>query len=177
MTVAPQLIPFGGKTPSVDPDAWIAPNATLIGDVSLAAGASVFYGAVLRGDSSSIVVGAGSNIQDGVVVHADPAFPATVGSGVTVGHAAVLHGCTVQDDCLIGMGVVVLNGAVIGTGSMVAAGAVVLEGTQIPAGSLVAGVPGKVRRELTDAERAGLLRSAAQYVERAAAHREALRER
>jgi len=177
MSPTPQQISLGGNTPNVHPDAWVAPNATLIGDVTLATGASVFYGAVLRGDTTSIVVGAGSNIQDNVVVHADPTFPATIGSGVTVGHAAVLHGCTVQDNCLIGMGVVVLNGAVIGTGSMVAAGAVVLEGTQVPPGSLVAGVPGKVRRELTEAERGGLITSAANYVERAVAHREALQDR
>lgn len=177
MTSVPQQISFGGKTPAVDQEAWVAPNATLIGDVTLAARASVFYGAVLRADSASIVIGAGSNIQDGVVVHADPNFPTTVGDGVTVGHAAVLHGCTIHDNSLIGMGAVVLNGAVVGAGSMVAAGAVVLEGAQIPPGSLVAGLPGKVRRELTDAERAGLLTSAAQYVERAAAHREALREK
>jgi len=174
MTDAPQQIPFGGNTPVVHQEAWVAPNATLIGDVRLDARASVFYGSVLRGDSASIAIGEDSNIQDGVIVHADPAFPTTVGRGVTVGHAAVLHGCTVQDNCLIGMGSVVLNGAVVGAGSMVAAGAVVLEGMQIPPGSLVAGVPGKIRRELTDAEQAHHVVSAAAYAERAAAHREAL---
>jgi len=146
----PQLIPFGGSTPQIDDDAWIAPTATLIGGVTIGPRASVFYGAVVRADKATISIGAGTNLQDGVIMHADPGFPATVGSGVSVGHAAVLHGCTIEDDCLIGMGAVVLNGAVIGRGSMVAAGAVVLEGAQIPAGSLVAGVPGKVRRELTD---------------------------
>ena len=175
MTAAHQQIPFGGNTPVVHQEAWVAPNATLIGDVTLDARASVFYGSVLRGDSASIAIGEDSNIQDGVVVHADPDFPTTVGRGVTVGHAAVLHGGTVQDNCLIGMGSVVLNGAVVGAGSMVAAGAVVLEGTQIPPGSLVAGVPGKIRRELTDAEQARHVSSATAYVERAAAHREALR--
>ena len=94
----------------------MAPTATLIGAVTIGAGTGVFYGAVVRGDTSTIAIGAGSNLQDGVIVHADPGFPATVGSGVSVGHAAVLHGCTVEDDCLIGMGAVVLNGAVIGTG-------------------------------------------------------------
>jgi carbonic anhydrase/acetyltransferase-like protein (isoleucine patch superfamily) len=109
-----------------------------------------------------------------VIVHADPGFPATVGAGVSVGHAAVLHGCTVEDDCLIGMGAVVLNGASIGRGSMVAAGTVVLEGARIPPGSLVAGVPGKVRRELTAAELDGVVRNASHYVDLAAAHRDTL---
>jgi len=111
-------------------------------------------------------------VQDGAVVHADPGFACSIGSGVSVGHAAVVHGCTVEDDCLIGMGAVVLNGAVVGTGSMVAAGAVVLEGARIPPGSLVAGVPGKVRRELSEHERAGVRENARRYIEITAAHRE-----
>jgi len=119
---------------------------------------------VLRADTSTISIGEGSNLQDGVVVHADAGFPATVGSGVSVGHRAVLHGCTVQDDCLIGMGAVVLNGAVVGAGSMIAAGAVVLEGARVPPGSLVAGVPGKVRRKLTEEEQAGIVSNAQRYV-------------
>ena len=171
MSSAPQQIPFGGSIPSVDPAAWVAPNATLIGAVTIGARTGVFYGAVVRGDTSTIVIGANSNLQDGVVVHADDGFPATVGDGVSVGHAAVLHGCTVGDDCLIGMGAIVLNGAVIGRGSMVAAGAVVLEGAQIPPGSLVAGVPAKVRRELTPAERDGVVQNAAGYVDVTAKHR------
>ena len=122
MSAVPQHISFNGTTPSVDPAAWIAPTATLIGAVTIGPRVGVYYGAVVRGDSSTIVIGAGSNLQDNVVVHADPGFPATVGAGVSVGHAAVLHGCTVEDDCLIGMGAVVLNGAVIGRGSMIAAG-------------------------------------------------------
>jgi carbonic anhydrase/acetyltransferase-like protein (isoleucine patch superfamily) len=158
----------------VDGSAWIAPTATLIGAVTIGARTGVYYGAVVRGDSSTIAIGAGSNLQDNVVVHADPGFPATIGSGVSVGHAAVLHGCTVEDDCLIGMGAVVLNGAVIGRGSMIAAGAVVLEGAVIPAGSLVAGVPGKVRRDLTAEEQDGITRNASGYVDRSAAHRAAL---
>ena len=150
------LIPFNGSTPAVDPAAWVAPNATLIGGVTLAAGASAFFGAVLRADSSTITIGERSNLQDNVVVHVDDDAPLSVGSGVSVGHGAVLHGCTIEDDCLIGMNATVLNHAVIGTGSLVAAGALVLEGTIIPPGSLVAGVPAKVRRELTDDERAGI---------------------
>ena len=174
MTTTPQLLTFGGHTPAVDSSAWIAPTATVIGAVTIGPRTGVFYGAVVRGDTSWIAIGAGSNLQDGVVVHADPDFPATVGSGVSVGHAAVLHGCTVEDDCLIGMGAVVLNGAVIGRESMVAAGAVVLEGARIPAGSLVAGIPGKVRRELTPDERSAVVRNASHYVDLAAAHRSAL---
>jgi carbonic anhydrase/acetyltransferase-like protein (isoleucine patch superfamily) len=174
MSPAPQKISFNGTAPEVDPAAWVAPTATLIGAVRIGARTGVYYGAVVRGDSAAIVIGDGSNLQDNVVVHADPGFPATIGAGVSVGHAAVLHGCTVEDDCLIGMGAVVLNGAVIGRGSMIAAGAVVLEGAVIPAGSLVAGVPGKVRRELTAEERDGILRNASGYVDRSAAHRDAL---
>ena len=165
-----QRVTFNGVGPSVDAAAWIAPTATLIGAVTISAGASVFYGAVVRADTASIHIGAGSNLQDGVIVHADADFPATVGAGVSVGHRAVLHGCTVQDDCLVGMGAMVLNGAVVGAGSMIAAGAVVLEGTQVPPGSLVAGVPGKVRRELTDDERASIVRNSAQYVALAQVH-------
>ena len=180
MSAVPQQIPFNGSisfngdAPEVDPTAWIAPTATLIGAVTIGARVGIYYGAVVRGDSNTIVIGPGSNLQDNVVVHADPGFPATVGSGVSVGHAAVLHGCTIEDDCLIGMGAVVLNGAVIGRGSMIAAGAVVLEGAVIPAGSLVAGVPGKVRRDLTADERDGIVRNASGYVDRSAAHRAAL---
>ena len=167
-----QHIPFQGKHPEVDATAWIAPSATVIGAVTIGARTGVFYGAVVRGDTSSIVIGAGSNLQDGVVVHADPGFPATIGNGVSVGHSAVLHGCTIEDDCLIGMGAIVLNGAVIGAGSMIAAGALVLEGASIPAGSLVAGVPGKVRRELTADEHQKLLYNASHYVDLSAAHAE-----
>lgn len=163
-----------GIDPEVDPQAWVAPGATLIGRVRLHAGASIWYGAVLRGDNENISIGTNSNVQDGCVVHADPGFAATIGHGVTVGHRAVLHGCTVGDNALIGMGAVLLNGASIGAGSLVAAGAVVLEGTQVPPGSLVAGTPAKVRRSLTDEEQAGLRLSAETYVGTAARHREAL---
>ncbi|WP_291037081.1 gamma carbonic anhydrase family protein [Herbiconiux sp.] len=167
------LITYEGQTPEIDPTAWVAPTATVIGRVHLAASASVFYGAVLRGDNDPIVVGEGSNLQDNVVVHTDLGKPATIGRGVSVGHGAVLHGCTVEDDCLIGMNATVLNGAVIGTGSLVAAGALVLEGTVVPPGSLVAGVPAKVRRELVQEEREGIRRNAATYLGLSSAHREA----
>ena len=165
------ILGFNGSTPSVPDSAWVAPNGTLIGSVTLGAEASVFYGAVLRGDVDSITIGARSNIQDNVSIHCDSGKPTTVGSGVSVGHSAVLHGCTVEDDCLIGMSATVLNEAVIGRGSLVAAGAVVLEGTIIPPGSLVAGVPAKVRRELTADELAKVKHNATHYVELSRAHR------
>lgn len=165
------LIPIDDVSPTVANDAFVAPNATLIGRVTLGERASVFYGAVLRGDIDSITIGAGSNVQDNVSMHTDVGIKLTVGSGVSIGHNAVVHGCTIEDDCLIGMGAVVLNRAVIGAGSLVAAGAVVLEDTIIPPGSLVAGVPAKVRRELTDAEKDKVRHNASSYVELAARHR------
>ncbi|NVM93678.1 gamma carbonic anhydrase family protein [Arthrobacter wenxiniae] len=166
-----QLVPFDGHTPSVHESAFVAPSATIIGDASLGAGSSAFYGVVVRGDTATITVGAGSNLQDNVVLHADKGFPTTIGDGVSVGHGAVVHGCTVEDDCLIGMGATVMNGAVIGAGSLVAGGAVVLEGAVIPPGSLAAGVPAKVRRELTAEELEHVKGNAAHYVELARRHK------
>ena len=144
----------------------------MIGKATLAEDSSAFYGVSVRADTAAITVGAGSNLQDNVVLHADPGFPCTVGARVSVGHSAVVHGCTVEDDCLIGMSATILNGAVIGAGSLIAAGAVVLEGTVVPPRSLVAGVPAKVRRELSDEEFAGVQQNAAHYQELARAHRE-----
>jgi carbonic anhydrase/acetyltransferase-like protein (isoleucine patch superfamily) len=167
----PILLPFDGASPDIAPTAWVASTAVLIGRVVLRDRASVFYGAVLRADRDLIELGAGSNIQDNVVVHGDPGAPAIIGSGVSVGHSAVIHGCRIEDGCLIGMNATVLSGAVIGAGSLVAAGAVVLEGTIVPPRSLVAGVPAKVRRELTDDEIAGIGRNAATYLEISDAHR------
>jgi len=166
------LYPFAGNTPAVHDSAFVAPTASIIGNATLAQDSSAFYGVSVRADTAAISVGAGSNLQDNVVLHADPGFPCTVGEGVSVGHAAVVHGCTVEDDCLIGMGATVLNGAVIGAGSLVAAGAVVLEGTVVPPRSLVAGVPAKVRRELTDEEFDGVRANTTRYVELAAKHRD-----
>ncbi len=163
---------FAGDTPDIHPSAFIAPTASIIGRAMLAEDASAFYGVSVRADTAAISVGSGSNLQDNVVLHADPGFPCTVGARVSVGHSAVVHGCTVEDDCLIGMSATILNGAVIGAGSLVAAGAVVLEGTVIPPRSLVAGVPAKVRRELTDDEFDGVKRNAAHYRDLAQAHRE-----
>jgi carbonic anhydrase/acetyltransferase-like protein (isoleucine patch superfamily) len=161
---------FAGHVPNVDASAFVASNATLIGAVTLAPLSSVFYGSVLRADRDSITIGTRSNLQDNVTVHGDPGSPVVIGSGVSVGHAAVIHGCTIEDDCLIGMSATVLNRAVIGRESLVAAGAVVLEDTVIPPRSLVAGVPAKVRRQLTDDEVEGLRRNAATYVELAREH-------
>ncbi len=166
------ILPYDGSEPQIDAAAWVAPNATVIGDVELHPESSVFYGAVVRADRDRIVLGAGSNLQDNVVVHGDPGSPAIIGSGVSVGHGAVVHGCIVEDDCLIGMNATVLNRAVIGRESLVAAGALVLEDTVIPPRSLVAGVPAKVRRELTDEEVAGIRRNADTYRMLSAKHRE-----
>jgi carbonic anhydrase/acetyltransferase-like protein (isoleucine patch superfamily) len=165
----PLILPFDGVGPTVHPDAWLAPTATVIGNATIDSGASVFYGAVVRADMDQVVLGAGSN----VVVHTDYGFPTWIGAGVSVGHAAVVHGCTVEDDCLIGMNATVLNGARIGAGSLVAAGTVVLEGTVIPPRSLVAGVPGKVRRGLMDAEYDRVVANAQIYLDLAARHRRA----
>ncbi|GHA19508.1 gamma carbonic anhydrase family protein [Streptomyces purpurascens] len=163
---------IGGREPQVDPEAFVAPTASVIGGVTLGAGASVWYGAVVRGDVESISVGASSNVQDNCTLHADPGFPVTVGERVSIGHNAVVHGATVEDDCLIGMGATVLNGAVIGAGSLVAAQALVPQGMVVPPGSLVAGVPAKVRRELTEEERQGVTLNGTMYAELAKAHRE-----
>ncbi len=167
---SPLIREFGGHSPQVDATAWVAPNATLVGRVSLGPESSVFYGAVLRGDTDAIALGARSNLQDNVVVHCDTGVPTTIGAGVSVGHGAVVHGCTIEDDCLVGMHATVMNGAVIGAGSLVAGGAVVLEGTIVPPRSLVAGVPAKVRRELTDDELAGIRANADHYVELSRRH-------
>jgi carbonic anhydrase/acetyltransferase-like protein (isoleucine patch superfamily) len=165
MTIADgaSVLTVSGTTPVIDPSAFLAAGARVVGDVRIAEGSSVWYNAVLRADGDSITVGAGSNLQDNVSVHVDHGKPVVIGENVSVGHNAVVHGCTIEDGSLIGMGAVILNGAVIGAGSLVAGGAVVLEGTVIPPGSLVAGVPGKVRRELSEDERAGLVRNAGTY--------------
>jgi carbonic anhydrase/acetyltransferase-like protein (isoleucine patch superfamily) len=167
----PLILPYEGHRPEIDPSAWLAPNATVVGQAFVAARASIFFGAVVRADMAEIRLGEGSNLQDNVVVHTDTGFPALIGAGVSVGHSAVVHGCTVADYCLIGMHATVLNGAVVGTGSLVAAGTVVLEGTEIPPRSLVAGVPGKVRRPLTDEEYERVVQNAVTYEDLSARHR------
>jgi carbonic anhydrase/acetyltransferase-like protein (isoleucine patch superfamily) len=158
-------LPIG--SPDESAAAYVAPGVALIGAVTLAEGSSVWFNAVLRADNEPITLGAGSNLQDLVACHVDAGKPLTIGAGVSVGHSAVLHGCTIEDDVLVGMHATIMNGAVIGTGSLIAAGALVTEGTVIPPRSLVAGVPAKVRRELTDAEVDGIRRNAQHYAERA----------
>jgi carbonic anhydrase/acetyltransferase-like protein (isoleucine patch superfamily) len=147
----PLIMTYGQFTPQIDASAYVAPGAVLIGDVTIAARAGVYFNCVLRGDINHIAVGEGSNIQDLSVLHVDDGYPCIVGSEVTVGHNAILHGCVVEDGCLIGMGSVVLTGAVIGRGSIVAAGAVVPERMVVPPGSLVAGVPGAVKKQIPKA--------------------------
>jgi len=161
------------KTPQVAQDSFVADGARIIGDVVLEAGSSVWYNAVLRGDSAGITLGAGSNVQDNVSVHVDTGHPVRIGENVSIGHNAVVHGCTIGDGSLIGMGAVILSGAVIGRGCLIAGGAVILGGTEIPDGSLVAGVPAKVRRELSDEERASLIANAEIYHAHLQVHREA----
>ncbi|GAA3870481.1 MULTISPECIES: gamma carbonic anhydrase family protein [Streptomyces] len=172
MTHRALIAGIGGRDPQVDREAFVSPTSSVIGDVTLHAGASVWYGAVLRGDVERITVGANSNVQDNCTLHADPGFPVSVGERVSVGHNAVVHGATVEDDCLIGMGATVLNGAVIGAGSLVAAQALVPQGMRVPPGSLVAGVPAKVRRELTAEEREVITLNGTMYADLARAHRE-----
>lgn len=169
----PLILSIAGHSPELHPDSWVAPNATVVGQVVLAAGASAWYGAILRAESEPIEIGAGTNIQDGVTIHVDPGFPAHIGAGVSVGHNAVLHGCTIEDDSLVGMGAVVLNGAIVGSGSLIAAGAVVPQGAVIPPGSMVAGVPGKVRRELSADEMEGIRTNAVLYQKLVDVHRQA----
>ncbi len=163
---------FDGTTPTVEDGAWVADNATVLGDAEIGAGSGVWFGAVVRADTESIRIGRDTNIQDNCVLHADPGAPLTIGDRVSIGHVAVLHGCTVESDVLIGMGAVLMNHARIGSGSLVAAGAVVVEGTVVPPGSLVAGVPGKVRRELTDDELEHVRTNARQYADLTRRHLE-----
>lgn len=144
---------------------WIAPNATVIGDVRLGVDASVWFGAVVRGDNDPVTIGARSNVQDGAVLHSDPGVPLDIGADVTIGHLAMVHSCTVGDGCLIGIGAIVLSRAVLGRHCLVGAGAVVTEGKAFPDRSLIVGSPGRVVRELTDAQCAALDASAAHYVE------------
>ncbi|MES2145365.1 MAG: gamma carbonic anhydrase family protein [Pseudomonadota bacterium] len=152
-----------GVMPDIHPDAWIAPTAVLIGRVVVGAGASVWFGASLRGDNEEIRVGPGSNVQENAVLHTDMGYPLTIGTNCTIGHKAMLHGCTIGDQTLIGMSATILNGARIGGQCLIGAASLVTEGKDIPEGSLVMGSPGKVIRMLDDAARARLLASAESY--------------
>lgn len=161
-------VDLDGVRPRVAADAYVAPTAALIGSVEVGAQASVWFGAVMRGDGESISLGARSNLQDNAVMHADPGHPAVVGEDVSIGHGAIVHGATVGDRVLVGMGATVMNGAVVGSDSLIGAGTLISEGVHIPPRSLVVGVPGKVRRELTDEEVARVAANAATYVSRCA---------
>ena len=160
---------FKGKRPALPASGhcWIAPNATVIGDVVVGEGASVWFGAVLRGDCATLTIGDGSNIQDACVLHADPGRPLNIGAGVTVGHMAMLHGCDVEDDVLIGIGAVVLNGARIRTGSLVGAKALVLENADFPPNSLIVGSPARAIRRLSEEDVEGIRQSALHYQQNA----------
>lgn len=170
----PVVLAVGGHAPDVARAAFLAPGAVVVGAVTLGSGTSVWYACVLRGDGGTITVGDDVNIQDGCILHADPGFPAVLGDRVSLGHGAIVHGATVEDDVLIGMRATVLNGARIGRGSLIAAGAVVRPGTIVPPGSLVAGVPAEVRRPVTEDERAVILATPGVYRDHASAHRDAL---
>ena len=139
-------------TPTIASDAWIAATAVVVGDVTIGSESGIWYNAVLRADSEAVSIGQRTNVQDGCAVHSDPGSPAVIGDGVSIGHNATIHGCTIGDNVLVGMGAVIMNGALVGEDSLVAAGALVLERTIIPPRSLVAGVPAKVRRTLTSEE-------------------------
>ena len=164
-----------GRRPDVAADAWVAPDANVIGDVTLGAEASIWFGATLRGDNERIRIGARSNVQEGCVLHTDIGFPLEVGEDCTVGHGAILHGCTLGRGCLIGMGATVLNGAVLGEGCLVGAGALVTEGKRFEPGTLILGAPARAARTLDEAARAALLASAAHYAANAARFRAGLR--
>ncbi len=159
---------LGEAAPTIHESVFVADSAAIIGHVALGENASVWFGATIRGDNEPITVGAGSNIQEGAVLHADPGYPLTIEDNVTVGHQAMLHGCTIREGSLVGIQAVVLNGAVIGRNCLVAAGAVITEGKVFPDNSLILGAPAKAVRELSEAEIAGLLRNAAGYAERRA---------
>jgi carbonic anhydrase/acetyltransferase-like protein (isoleucine patch superfamily) len=165
---------LGDSTPKLASDVWIAPSAQVMGHVHLGASCSVWYGAVVRADNEPMYIGAGSNVQDGAVLHSDAGYPLTIGENVTVGHQAMLHGCTVGDGSLIGIGAVVLNGARIGKNCLVAAGALVTEGKHFPAGSLIVGSPASVKRALSPEQIEDLMQSALNYQANARRHASAL---
>ncbi len=160
------LYALDGDRPALDDDCWVAPDANLIGKVTLLAGASVWFSSTLRGDNEMITVGVGSNVQENCVFHTDMGFPLTIGTNCTIGHKVMLHGCKIGNNSLIGMGAIVLNGAEIGDNCLIGAGALITEGKKIPDGSLVMGSPGKIVRELNQTAFAGLTASAVHYQER-----------
>ena len=162
------LYALAGIIPQIDPTAWVAPDANVIGDVVLATKSSVWFGCTIRGDNEQITVGAGSNVQENCVFHTDPGCPLTIGVNCTIGHKVMLHGCTIGDNSLVGMGATILNGAKIGKNCLIGAGALITENKVIPDGSLVMGAPGKVVRTLDEAAIAALTASALHYQQNAA---------
>ena len=169
------LYEIDGVAPQLGEGAWAAPSADLIGDVRLTARASVWFGAVIRADNTPIILGEETNFQDGAIGHSDPGAPLTIGARVTVGHQAILHGCTVADDCLIGMGARVLNGAFLGPECLVGANALITEGKRFEEGGLIVGAPARLVRPLSDVEKAALRLSAAHYADKAARYASRLR--
>ncbi|MDI3341931.1 MAG: gamma carbonic anhydrase family protein [Sphaerobacter sp.] len=168
------ILPFSGSSPTIAADAFVAPTAVIIGDVEIASGASIWFGAVLRGDVGPIRVGPRANVQDGVIVHLDPGYPCFIGADVTIGHGAIIHGTVIGDGAQVGMGAILLTGSKIGPGAIVAAGALVPEGAEIPAGAVAMGVPARVRRAVTPEEARSLLQRAATYAARGALYREVI---
>ncbi len=171
MTPEERLNTFLGKDPTIDPTAYVAPEATVIGDVRIGARASIWPGAVARGDINYIQIGEASNIQDGTIVHLADDFPVVIGKHVTIGHAAIIHACVIEDECLIGMGATILDGAVIGHHSIIGANSLVTQNTIIPPGSMALGTPAKVVKTLTEVQQAGIKKWAEKYVLVSAAHR------
>lgn len=165
-----------GVAPQIHPTAWVAPGAVVVGNVVLAEGANVWFNAVIRGDNEQVTIGPRCNVQDGCVLHSDPGFPLTLEADVTLGHAAIVHGCTVGAGALIGMGATVLNGATIGAGALVGANALVPEGKDVPAGKMALGAPAKVIRDLSDTQRSGLKATATHYTRNAERFRQSMTE-
>lgn len=166
---------LNGVSPRIAASAWVADSAQVMGEVEIGENSSLWFGAIVRGDTETIRIGDNTNIQDGSVLHADVGMPLTIGNNVTVGHQVMLHGCTVGDGALIGIGAVVLNGAKIGKGCIVGAGALVTEGKEFPDGSMILGSPAKAVRELTPAQKEGLIKSAIHYVENAELYKTGLK--
>jgi carbonic anhydrase/acetyltransferase-like protein (isoleucine patch superfamily) len=160
------------KTPVIDPTAFVAPNATVLGNVTIGARCSVFFGAVIRAEVAPITVGERTNIQDNCILHVEETIPLTIGKGVTVGHGSILHGCTVGDNTLIGMGAIVLNGAQIGSNCIIGAGALIPQNMVVPDGSMVLGMPGRIKRALSDEEIQANRESAATYVRESEEYKE-----
>lgn len=170
----PLVLRLGEKIPNIAEGVFLAPGVVVAGEVTLAAGVSLWYHSVIRGDASSVEMGEDSNLQDGCVIHADPGFPAIIGARVTIGHRAVIHGARIEDDVLIGMGAIVMNGAVIRSGSIIAAGAVISQGVEVPPGSLMAGVPGRVLRAARPSDAAAIAHGAEEYLRLTKEHRAGL---